>query len=111
MSIEPFVLVETSPGAFSLLLDDLDELSGPFKAAGHAGNGYSWQAVAQQVVETSLSELEDRIDFDSEANMFCAYSSEREALARLAEVLAEVARSRKRLTQLIGSVSPALWDD
>jgi hypothetical protein len=111
MSVEPLTLMETSPGRFSLLLRDLDEVSGPFEAAGHAGNGYSWEAIARHVLEFSLSELEDRIEFDSEADTFCAYSEDRDALRELGTILAEAARSRKRLAKLIASVPPSLWDD
>jgi hypothetical protein len=111
MSLEPFLLDETSAGVFSLLLRDLDVFSAPFEAAGHSGSGSSWEAVARQVLESSLPDLEDRIDFDSEADMFCARSSDREALVRLGGVLAEGARSRKRLAKLIASVPPNLWDD
>jgi hypothetical protein len=111
MSLEPLLLDETSPGVFSLLMRDLDDISGPFEAAGHSGNGYSWESVARQVLESSMPDLEERIDFDSEADMFCARSSDRKALEKLGAVLAEAARSRKRLAKLIASVPPSLWDD
>jgi Immunity protein 51 len=111
MSLEPLALEETSPGTFSLLLRDLDMVSAAFEAAGHSGNGYSWEAVARHIVESSLSELEDRIEFDSEADMFCATSADCDALAKLGGELAEGAQSRKRLAKLIASVPASLWDD
>ena len=111
MSLDPLILDETSPGVFSLLLRDLDSFSSTFEAAGHTGNGYSWEAVALHVLESSLSELEEKIEFDSEADMFCATSEDRAALAQLGEVLAEASRSPKRLANLIAAVPPTLWDD
>jgi hypothetical protein len=63
------------------------------------------------VVESALSELEDHIEFDSEADMFCARSADRAALVKLGEVLAEATRSPKQLKKLIEKVPPALWDD
>jgi len=111
MSLAPLILDETSPGGFSLLLRDLDSFSGIFEARGHAGNGYSWQAAAQHVVESSLTELEDKIEFDAEADMFCARSTDRTALVRLGEALAEAARSPKTLRKLIAAVPPTRWDD
>ena len=49
--------------------------------------------VARTVVESSLTEYDDRIDFDSERDMFCARSKDRTALVKLAEVLLEATRS------------------
>ena len=109
MSLAPFILDETSPGAFSLLLRDLDSYSHVFEAKGHSGNGYSWEAVARAVVESSLAEIE--IEFDSEADMFCAMSSDRTALARLGEILAEGTRSPKVLRKLVAKLAPNSWDD
>lgn len=111
MSLEPLFLDETSPGKFSLLLRDLDTWSARFEAEGHSGNGYSWEAVARQLVESSLSDLEEKIEFDSEADMFCAYGADRGALEKLGELLAEAARTPKKLAKLISSVPPSLWDD
>jgi hypothetical protein len=111
MSLAPLILDESSAGAFSLLLRDLDSYSHVFEAKGHSGNGYSWEAVARAVVESSLAEIEDQIEFDSEAHMFCATSKDRTALARLGEILAEGTRSPKVLRKLIAKVAPNLWDD
>jgi hypothetical protein len=111
MSIEPFTLDETSRGVFSLLLGDLDTYSSVFEARGHLGSGCSWEAVARVVVESSLAEYDDRIEFDSEADMFCARSKDRTALVKLAKLLAEATRSPKALGKLIAQVPPSLWDD
>jgi hypothetical protein len=107
----PLSLVETSPGAFSLLLRDIDSTSGPFVAAGHSGNGYSWQSLAQYVLESSLPDVEGRIELDSEADMFCARGADGEALTRLGEFLADAARNPRRLARLIAAVPSGLWDD
>jgi hypothetical protein len=109
MSVEPLTRIETSPGRFSLLLRDLDEVSGPFEAAGHTGNGYSWEALARHLLESSLSEARNRSTSTPRPTLFCANSDDRDALLRLAAVLAEAVRSRKRLAKLIASVPPTLW--
>jgi hypothetical protein len=43
--------------------------------------------------------------------MFCAYGADRGALEKLGELLAEAARTPKKLAKLISSVPPSLWDD
>jgi hypothetical protein len=111
MLMAPLTLVETSPGSFSLLFRDLDSASGAFVAAGHSGNGYSWQALARHMLESALSDVEARIELDSEADMFCAHSDDPEALTRLGKLLAEAAGNPSRLAKLIATVPSTLWDD
>jgi hypothetical protein len=111
MSLEPLLLDETSPGVFNLLLRDLDSFSPVFESAGHSGNGYSWEAVARHVLESSLSEFEEVIALNSEADMFCAHGRDRDALEQLGAVLADAARSPKGLKKLIATVPKTLWDD
>ena len=51
---------------------------------GFRGNGYDWESLAKVFLEEKMPELKVAIDFDSEAGMFCAYSSEAEALTKFA---------------------------
>ena len=46
------------------------------------GNGYDWESLARVFVEGQVPELSDKISFDSEGSMFCAYSKDKEALKR-----------------------------
>jgi hypothetical protein len=81
------------------------EASSPEKIANFS---YS---LARAVVEGPFAEFEDKIEFDSEADVFCARSADRSVLVKLGQVLAEAARSPKPLKKLIEKVPPALWDD
>ena len=47
---------------------------------GFEGNGYDWGSLAQVFLEEKCSNLQGKIGFDPEGSMFCAYSSDREAL-------------------------------
>ena len=47
-------------------------------------NGNNWTALAIVFLKEIMPELLDDIEFDSEFNMFCAYSSNREALMKFA---------------------------
>ena len=51
---------------------------------GFEGNGYDWESLALVFLEEKMPELSDAIDFDPEGSMFCAYSSEVDALSRFA---------------------------
>lgn len=47
---------------------------------GFEGNGYDWQSLAVVFLEEQLPHLTDKVQFDSESSMFCAYSSSADAL-------------------------------
>ena len=51
---------------------------------GFEGNGYDWASLALVFLEEKKPELSDAIDFDPEGSMFCAYSSNVDALAKFA---------------------------
>jgi hypothetical protein len=104
-------IIATPPTSFSLVSSDLVLFAAAFEAHGHSGNGYSWQAVAQHLVATGLPELAERIEFDAEADMFCARSEDRAALELLRDRLDRALCSRVELARLIESVPDSLWDD
>jgi hypothetical protein len=111
VSLEPLCVVETSPGKYSLILREPDVCAVVFEAAGHSGNGYSWEAVARHLLENELEPIADPIDLDSEADLFCASGPNRKVLERLGERLAELARHPKRLAKVVAAVPPWAWDD
>ncbi|MHC5310921.1 immunity 51 family protein [Myroides sp. LJL116] len=47
---------------------------------GFEGNGYDWTSLASVFLEEQTPELQGEIEFDPEAGMFCAYSSNGDAL-------------------------------
>ena len=47
---------------------------------GFVGNGYDWGSLAQIFLDEKCSDLKEKINFDPEADMFCAYSKDKEAL-------------------------------
>ena len=49
---------------------------------GFLGNGYDWESLASVFINERMPELEDAIEFDSEAGMFCAYSAEKKILKK-----------------------------
>jgi hypothetical protein len=100
--MHPLRLIETTPGRFSLLLvagttavDDMVE------KLGHEPNGYFWEGVAQLLIRTQAPELHGRLEFDPEGGMFCAYGSDRPALAALGALMAAVATDGARVRKLV----------
>lgn len=106
---DPFKLVETSAGSFSLLLSTFAPADGVFARHGLEGGGYSWEGVARHVIEKA--ELDGRVKLDPEGSMFCAYGADREALEALAVELAALFHDLDRLDRVIGEIGPDGFDD
>ncbi|QJD88006.1 hypothetical protein HH215_05825 [Cohnella herbarum] len=51
---------------------------------GFEGNGYEWGSLAAIFIEEIMPELAAQIQFEPKASMFCAYSTDGEALERFA---------------------------
>lgn len=48
---------------------------------GFEGSGYDWQSLAVVFLAEQLPHLTDKISFDSESSMFCAYTTKENASA------------------------------
>ncbi|WNS42373.1 Imm51 family immunity protein [Paenibacillus sp. MMS20-IR301] len=85
--IKPFILVEQSNGGKSVILSVGSYKADLFAARadeGFEGNGYDWGSLAAVFLEEQMPELSGIIRFDPEADMFCAYSSDGEAVVAFA---------------------------
>ncbi|GBF74689.1 hypothetical protein PA598K_03051 [Paenibacillus sp. 598K] len=51
---------------------------------GFEGNGYDWGSLAAVFIKERMPKIESVVHFDPEADMFCAYSEDSQALARFA---------------------------
>jgi len=81
--ISPFFWVDLPESASVCLNVDeyLQEVFDTRANEGFEGNGYDWSSLAQVFLEEKCSDLQDKINFDPEGSMFCAYSTDKEALA------------------------------
>jgi hypothetical protein len=106
--VDPLKLIETKPGSYSLLLNAgstiVDET---VEEVGHEPNGYFWEGVAQFLVGEQAPGLVGRFDYDSEAGMFCAFGSDRTALAELAAVLAPVVNDSGQVRDVVARATTA----
>lgn len=100
--MKPLKLVETDPGRHSLLLDAGSTPADRVVAGlGREPHGYFWDAMAHWLIRTRVPAVADRVRFDSEGGMFCAYGTDQEALVLLGTALAEVANGPEQVPALI----------
>ena len=101
-SIKPFFWVEYQKGA-SLCLSSLNYKAEIFDSRadeGFLGNGYDWESLARVFLEEKMPELDGIVNFDPEADMFCAYSSDTEALKGFALAFKEACENRELITDM-----------
>lgn len=81
-NIQPFFWVQYENGASVCLNvgEYKNELFESRADEGFEGGGYDWESLARVFIEEIRGDLADYIEFDSEASMFCAYSSNWDAL-------------------------------
>jgi hypothetical protein len=80
--IKPFFWVEHE-SSVSVCLNVGDYKTEIFQTReneGFEGNGYDWTSLARVFLEELKPDLIGNIKFDPEADIFCAYSSDQEAL-------------------------------
>ncbi|OMF97005.1 Imm51 family immunity protein [Paenibacillus sp. FSL R7-0337] len=85
--LKPFIIVEQDNGGKSVILNAGSYKTEVFAARedeGFEGNGYDWASLAAVFLEEQMPELSGIVRFDPEAGMFCAYSSDGEALVKFA---------------------------
>ncbi len=91
-AIEPFFLVR-HPDSVSMCLNVGNYKEELFKIRadeGFEGNGYDWASLAKSFIDNSAPEFKNIIRFDPEGSMFCAYSSNEEALKQFATLFKQV---------------------
>lgn len=84
-AVAPFILVDQGSGGKSVILTVGSYLTWLFDTRaeeGFEGNGYDWASLAAVFLEERMPELSGVIRFDPEADMFCAYSDDGEAVER-----------------------------
>lgn len=88
--ISPFIFEKLdTDDTYSLTLDAGEgyksELFLSREDEGFIGNGYDWESLALVYLNECAPHLINAIEFDSEAEMFCVYSSDRGSITEFAE--------------------------
>lgn len=101
-AIEPFFWVEHE-STISVCLTVGEYKTEIFQSRedeGFEGNGYDWESLVRVFIDEQAPELSESIDFDSEGSMFCAYSSDKEALKKFILQFKEACENKKLIMDL-----------
>ncbi len=86
----PGVLVEHEGGKYSVVYTSFPALDPEAEARGIQGGGYTWHGLVVHLMKEQAPSHLDRVAFDPEASMFCAYGNDLEALGSVAKALAHL---------------------
>lgn len=102
-ALKPFVWVAHDSGSVSVILNVgsyKQELFATRADEGFEGNGYDWGSLAAVFLQEKLPELEGIVRFDPEADMFCAYSKQRDALLQFATAFKQACENDELINDL-----------
>ena len=73
---------------------------------GFVGSGYDWESLATVFIQEMIPELHDVINFDPEYLMFCAYSSNAEALKQFILMFMEACNDNDLIADIFSRAKP-----
>lgn len=100
--IKPFEWVQYKE-RFSVCLETGGYLQDVFDVRsdeGFEGNGYDWESLAKVFLEERCQNLSDKLEFDSEADMFCVYSEDDKSLQDFICLFKETCEDEKLIKDL-----------
>ena len=72
---------------YGVMFDDFDSTQETLVAAGFMGGGYTWRGIVESMIRRSHAGFVNDISYDPEGSMFCARSSNLDALKCVAECI------------------------
>ena len=108
--IAPFNWVDHEDASASVTLYASDKYKKKLfktrKREGFKGSGYDWEALAQAFIQAKMPQLRQVIAFDSEHLMFCAISSDADALKSFISLFKETCENEKEIAEIFSHTAP-----
>lgn len=102
----PFCWREKDNGEYVVVLHAEEEYkASAFKRRNMHGNAHDWQRLAEEYAKQAMGEDAERIDFDSDDDLFYAYSDDGDLLRRFMTELKLLSEDDSRLATVLDRVS------
>ena len=83
----PGRLIDYEDGIYGLVYSEFPDFGDLFERKGLQGGGDTWHGMVVHLLEEHAPDVLESLDFDPEANMFCARSDDLNALKAVALIL------------------------
>lgn len=103
-------LLHESEKSYSILLTKFADTEPLFNEADREGGGYDWESVVKYHIQTHRKDLSEKINFDPEGSMFCAYGTDKEALIEVGKIIDNYIENLDELRATIALVPDDMWD-
>ncbi|WP_418854986.1 Imm51 family immunity protein [Prevotella sp.] len=101
----PFSFLTNDRGEYVVALyADVECKQDVFEDQELPGNGYDWEKIAKEYISRELPEADEQIGFDSEADMFYAYSEDENVLKQFIMGLKETCEDDDKLASLVENI-------
>ena len=101
----PFSVKQNDDGEYTVSLYAEDEYKiDNFEDHELIGNGDDWQRLAEKFIRMEMPEVEGKIKFDPEADMFFAYCDDEETLVRFVAGLKDACEDDAKLKHLLENI-------
>ncbi|MEZ4861377.1 MAG: Imm51 family immunity protein [Caldilineaceae bacterium] len=93
---------------FGVLFDDFGDTQEFLEAQDFMGGGYTWHGIVEALMRMYHAEYVDAIDYDPEGSMFCARSSNLDALRCVAACIRKAKADPRVLEDAIQNADPSI---
>ncbi len=98
----PFCWREKEDGEYAVVLYQEEEYKTDiFEEKKLQGNGYDWVALSKKLISEEMPDAEDVVKFDPKADMFYAYSGDKETLYRFMTLLKALSDDDERMERYL----------
>lgn len=105
----PGRLVDHGDGRYSLVYSSFPDFDAIFRRKHLQGGGYTWRSMVVHLLEEHHPDALDSLEFDPEADMFCAISDNLDALRAVAQMLVRL-QDENVVADIVEHVNLAEYD-
>lgn len=93
---------------YGVMYDDFEATQEVLESKGFAGGGYTWHGIVEAMIRTQHSQFAADITYDPEGSMFCARSSNLDALRCIADCIRNAVVDAAMLEQAIANADDSI---
>ena len=98
-------LITIKPDEYRLDFSDLWQHYDYLSEQGYQGGGATWKGIAEALMKMQAPDLLCQVRLDAESDCLCVWSSSKEALRQLAQLISEANKNQTKLDAAIGYAS------